>query len=232
MTHQTDTRRSLGQIADGSKARYTTVEEMVVSAIREAIISGVFVPGERLRQEMLAEALDVSRVPVRGALRKLEAEGLVVSSPHRGSTVRVLEADEIRETYDLRILLETFALQSAIERITPEEVEELSALADEIDGDSEGDDWLTSTEQFYLHLYSIAGQPLTAEIILKLRASVGRYWLSLKVLQHEGSTHRVIIDAIRAGDPVMAEQWLTDHLTKVSKELQRRVKAQSEAATR
>lgn len=221
-------RPSLESIAAGARSGYTTVEEMVVTALREAILSGALEPGGRLRQEMLAEALDVSRVPVRAALRKLEAEGLVVSAPHRGSVVRVLEPEEIRETYELRIVLETFVLRSVIERITPEEIEELLALAEEIDGDAEGDAWLTSTERFYEHLYVIAGLPLTADIIHRLRANVGRYWLSLKVLQHEGATHRVIIDAIRKGDPARAERWLTDHLTRVSKELQRRVAEQRE----
>lgn len=226
----TDTRPSLESIAASAKIRYTTVEEMVVSAIREAILSGALEPGSRLRQERLAGALDVSRVPVRAALRKLEAEGLVASSPHRGSSVRVLEPEEIRETYDLRILLETFVLRSAIERITPDEIQELSTLADEIDGDTKGDEWLTSTEVFYQRLYSIAGQPLTSDIILKLRANVGRYWLSLKVLEHEGATHRVIVDAIREGDPTSAEAWLADHLGRVSKELQHRVRQQREIA--
>ena len=225
-----DQRPSLESIAGGAKTQYTTVEEMVVSAIREAILSGALEPGGRLRQERLAEALDVSRVPVRAALRKLEAEGLVISSPHRGSSVRVLEPDEIRETYELRTLLETFVLRSVIERITPDEIEELSELADDIDGDARGEEWLTSTEVFYQRLHSIAGQPLTSEIILKLRANVGRYWLGLKVLEHEGATHRVIVDAIREGDPTSAERWLADHLGKVSKELQRRVLEQREMA--
>ena len=217
---------TLSAIAARARASYRTVEQMVVAAIREGILSGVLEPGARLRQETLAGELGVSRVPVRSALRKLESEGLVESAPHRGSVVRILEAEEIAETYELRVLLETFALRSAIRRITPDELDELSRLADEIDARAPGEAWLEVTEQFYRRLYEIAAKPLTADIIGRLRANVGRYWLSLKVLHGEGSTHRVIVEAMAAGDPIVAEQWLTDHLTQVSKELQRRIHAQ------
>lgn len=220
---------SLQDIANASKARYTRVEDMVVAALREAILAGVLKPGEKLHQEKLAVALGVSRLPVRAAIARLDAEGLTVSEPHRGSVVRVLKPDELRETYELRIVLETFALNKAIDRITPQGVQELSDLADQIDGDVSGELWLSLTEAFYQKLYLIAEQPLTAEMISKLRANVGRYWLSLKVLQHEGSTHRVIVDAIRANDPAQAEMWITDHLTKVSVEMQRRMNEQLEA---
>lgn len=214
---------TLADIAVTARANYRTVEEMVVSALREAILAGVLAPGEKLRQEKLAEALAVSRVPVRAALHRLEAEGLVVSSPHRGARVRVLESAELEETYQLRLLLEIFALRSAMERITPDQIDELASMADEIDAGSEGDDWMALTDRFYQRLYSIADRPLTADMIAKLRANIGRYWLSLKVIEHDGSTHRVIVDAMRAADPVVAEEWMSDHLSKVSKELQRRV---------
>lgn len=224
--------RAMKQIADVAQSQYRTVEEMVVAAVREAILGGVYKPGEKLRQEQLAQVLGVSRVPVRAGLRQLEAEGLVVFSPHRGATVRSLEPSELEEIYALRILLETFALRSAMERITPEEIEELSAIVDELDSRTEGDDWLELRQRFYRRLYTIAGLHRTADIIAKLRADVGRYWLSLKVVQHEGSAHRVIVDAMRAGDPEKAERWLTEHLTKVSQELQRRVQEQHLAGRR
>lgn len=210
-------------IASEATPKYRTVEEMVVAAVREAILSGIYKPGEKLPQEQLAQSLGVSRIPVRAGLRKLEAEGLVVFYPHRGATVRRLEVSEVAEIYDLRILLETFALRSAIDRISSDEVEELSRLADELDQPGEGDDWLELRQQFYRRLYMIAGRPRTADLISKLRADVGRYWLGVRVVEHRKAEHRVIVDAVRARDPKKAEQWLTQHLTKVSAELQRRI---------
>jgi DNA-binding GntR family transcriptional regulator len=214
---------SLDRIARAARSNYRTVEEMVVAAIREAVLSGIYGPGDKLPQEKLAQALGASRIPVRAALRQLEAEGLVVFSPHRGATVRTLEPSDVQEMYELRILLETFAVRSAIEQITPDEVDELEAIVDDLDRLGEGEEWLKLREHFYSRLYAIAGKPLTAELIAKLRADVGRYWLSLRLVDHSSTTHRVIIDAIRAGDAKEAEAWLAEHLTNVSEELQRRV---------
>lgn len=215
--------RSIEDIARAAQANYRTVEEMVVAAIREAVVSGVYAPGDKLPQEQLAQALGVSRIPVRAALRQLEAEGLVVFAAHRGATVRSLEPAEIEEIYDLRILLETFAVRSAIDLISPQQIDELEQIADQIDRADQGDGWLELRETFYNRLYGVAKRPLTAELIGKLRNDVGRYWLSLRLLDHGSSGHRVIVDAIRQGDPGAAEVWLTSHLTEVSRELQRRV---------
>lgn len=220
---------SIDQIARAAQSNYRTVEEMVVAAIREAVLSGIYGPGDKLPQEKLAQALGASRIPVRAALRQLEAEGLVVFSPHRGATVRRLEPADVEEIYELRILLETFALRSAIAEITAAEVDELEAIVEELDRLGEGEEWLGLREHFYSRLYAIARRPLTAELIAKLRADVGRYWLSLRLVDHSSTTHRVIIDAIRAGDAKEAETWLAEHLTSVSKELQRRVGAQQSA---
>lgn len=218
---------SIDDIARSAKSSYRTVEEMVVAAIREAVLSGVYKPGDKLPQEKLAQALGASRIPVRAALRQLEAEGLVVFSPHRGATVRVLQPEDVEEIYELRILLETFALRSAIEQISPEEIDELEGIAQELDRLGEGEEWLRLREHFYSRLYTIAQRPLTAELISKLRADVGRYWLSLRLVGHDSSAHRVIVDAIRDGDTGSAERWLSEHLTRVSEELQKRVRSQN-----
>ncbi|HEY5652683.1 MAG TPA: GntR family transcriptional regulator [Acidimicrobiia bacterium] len=214
---------SIDQIARTARSNYRTVEEMVVAAIREAVLSGVYGPGDKLPQEKLAQALGASRIPVRAALRQLEAEGLVVFSPHRGATVRTLEPADVEEIYELRILLETFALRSAIDEITSTEVDELEAIAEDLDRLAEGEEWLRLREHFYSRLYAIARKPLTTELITKLRADVGRYWLSLRLSDHASGGHRVIVDAMRQRDPEAAERWLAKHLEEVSTELQLRV---------
>lgn len=216
-----DDARTLGEIAAEAKTQYRTVEEMAVSVIREAIVSGVIPPGAKLHQSKLADALDVSRIPVRSAIRRLEAEGLVAVFPHRGAVVRSLEADEIRELYELRVLLETFALRQAMKRITPDEIDELEKIAGRLDTEPEGSHWVDTRRQFYRRLYTAAGRPRTLAMIEALRADVGRYWLSLRVVDHEGSAHRDLVEAIRAGDSEAAERWLTQHLDRVGEELSR-----------
>lgn len=214
---------TMPEIAMRMQGRYRTAEEVAVAAIRQAILAGVYPPGAKLRQEELAEALGISRIPVRAALRQLDAQGLVIFAPHRGASVKALEPGNIDEIYRLRIILETFALREAVDRIDAEQLAELSDLADELDVHPEGPAWLELRQEFYRKLYSVAGTDRTSALITKLRSDVGRYWLSLKVVHQKGSEHRMIIDAIRSGHPASAERWLADHLSRVSHELQRLV---------
>lgn len=223
MTGSPSRAQSIEAIAETARSGYRTVEEMVVAAIREAVLSGVYRPGERLPQEQLAAALGVSRIPVRAALRQLEAEGLVTFAAHRGATVRTLDPAEIEEIYELRILLETFALRAAGELITAEQLDELEAIADRIDHTGGGPEWLKFREAFYDRLYAISKRPLTGELITKLRNDVGRYWLSLRLLDHGSAGHRIIVDSMRRGDTGAAEAWLTSHLNDVARELSRRL---------
>lgn len=225
----TETGRTLNEIAAQAKSQYRTVEEMAVSVIREAIVSGVIPPGTKLHQSNLADALDVSRIPVRSAIRRLEAEGLVAVFPHRGAVVRSLEAEELREIYELRVMLETFALGEAMKNITSEEIDELDEMAAQLDTEPEGSHWVDTRREFYRRLYRAAGRPRTLAMIETLRADVGRYWLSLRVVDPEGTAHRDLVEAIRAQDADAAERWLADHLEHVSNELSRLAEAKAVA---
>src|SRR5215217_1329322 len=83
-----------------------TIASMTVEALRERILRGDYPDGEPLRQDALAEELGVSRIPVREALRQLEAEGLVTFNPHRGAVVSSLSLEEIAELFELRAEIE------------------------------------------------------------------------------------------------------------------------------
>ena len=120
---------SLEALAGEARRSYRTVEDMVHEVVREAIVTGVYRPGDRLPQDSIAESIGVSRIPVRAALRSLEAEGFVVLEPHKGATVRALSAAEIAEIYELRALLETYAVRAVAEKITDEELGQVAALA-------------------------------------------------------------------------------------------------------
>ena len=97
---------------------YHTVKSALVENIRDEIIRGHFEPGERLRLEEIAERYAVSTMPVREALRKLEAEGLVKIFPHRGATVCPLSAAELEDIYDTRATLEEVATCLAVPHLT------------------------------------------------------------------------------------------------------------------
>ena len=93
--------------------------------LREAILDGRLVPGQRLKEVELAERFGISRTPIREALLYLQAEGSVLLTPNRGATVRSYSSSEIEDTYDLRALLESHAARRAATRLSDENIEEL-----------------------------------------------------------------------------------------------------------
>jgi DNA-binding GntR family transcriptional regulator len=103
----------------------------VYDRIRRAIVEGRYPPGARLVEQRLAEELDVSRTPVREAVRRLESEGLVVVARHRGAHVRPLTEDDVADLYEVRARLEAYAAELAAARAEPDDVAELRAAAEE-----------------------------------------------------------------------------------------------------
>ena len=104
-----------------------TAAAAAVELIREAIIDGRLAPNQRLKEEHLALEFGISRTPVREALRLLRSEGLVEAEPNRGSTVRGYAADDIREMYELRMVLECLAARRAALRMTAAQLAMLHA---------------------------------------------------------------------------------------------------------
>jgi DNA-binding GntR family transcriptional regulator len=191
---------------------YRTIGQMVYEVLREAIISGAFAPGEWLRQESLAAAIGVSRIPVRTALLQLEAEGLVNFHPHRGAQIRSLSPAQIQEVYQLRILLQTYALRRSMARMTPERLEKLRYLAEQLDGEPEGGEFLAIRVEFYRELHDAENNPVLGEILEELSGQVGRYLLSFRVDPH---SHVELVDLIAAGDEAGAQSWIRTHLENV-----------------
>jgi len=94
--------------------RASTTADGIAGALREEIQGGALAPGEPIRQKRVAARFGVSRIPVREALRRLEAEGLVVARPNRGTSVGTLDAEVLREAYELRALVESDLLAHAV----------------------------------------------------------------------------------------------------------------------
>jgi DNA-binding GntR family transcriptional regulator len=200
------------------RSRYKTLGETVLDVLRQSILQGVFEPGQHLRQEELAERIGVSRIPVRSALMQLDAEGLVVFQPHRGATVRSMSADRLRETYRLRILLETYALRTAAEALSAEDKKEIVAEGIRLDKAHEGSEFYNDRVEFYRRLYGGERNPVTVEIVEQLRVSVGRYRLGLRMRQH-GFSHEALARAVQKGALAKAEEMLREHLQSVCDEL-------------
>lgn len=208
------TTRKLRAIIDAARGENVTAQELVLASVRDAILSGVLDPGARLRQEELAELFGTSRIPVREALRALEYEGLVRSEPHRGFTVTSLDADDVEEVYDLRIVLESHAIRLAIPLLTDEDLVELEAIYREMVEASSPDAQLAARERFYLRLYSVSGRPRLVGLIARLRQEVARA-LRMPTLQHAPSIHEAFFEAIRTADADRAVATLAGHYRRI-----------------
>lgn len=211
---------ALSALAASVRDSFSTVEDMTKIFIRDAILKGIFVPGQRLQQDAIAELLGVSRMPVRASLRQLESEGLVTFHAHRGAAVAVLSAAQIGEIYDLRIMLECYALASAMENLSAEDLQSLEILEQGMEDAGSPAEWLELRERFYGALYAFADRPETMKLIERLRTFVGPYLLLRRVVT-EPHAHDRILEYIRIGDSEGAKDWLRNHLHRVSQELQR-----------
>lgn len=115
-------------------AAAASLRRLVEDQLRRAITTGHFEPGAHLSDRVLCETFKVSRPVVREAVRQLEAEGLVETTPHRGSFVKTLSADEARQIYDVRGVLEALAARGFAKNATEEQIEQLSAIMESMNG--------------------------------------------------------------------------------------------------
>src|SRR5689334_15832455 len=123
----------LAPIIGQSTPRFRTASSFVSDMLRTAILTGVLKDGEPLRQDELAAALGVSRMPVREALRRLEAEGFVDFQPHKGAVVAELSAEEAEEIYEIRLTLECRRLRESIPHLTDGALDGAAVILDEMD---------------------------------------------------------------------------------------------------
>jgi DNA-binding GntR family transcriptional regulator len=216
-------RDKLTEIIDAAREDNITAQELVLAAVRKAILSGVLGPGARLRQEELAETFGTSRIPVREALRALEYEGLVTSEPHRGFTVTALDADDVEEVYGLRILLESEAVRLALPLLTDDDLEDLEVLFKTMQEAASPDAQLAARERFYIRLYSVTGRPRLVGLIIRLRQEVARV-LRWATIQHSSSIHEHFFEAVRVGDADRAVAHLSGHYQRVAVLIRRYIK--------
>lgn len=207
----------VARLAEG----YRSIGEMVYEVIRQAIVSGALPPGQRLRQESLAAAIGVSRLPVRSALVQLESEGLVTFHPRRGAVVRSLTLAQIREIYETREVLETHALAKSMSTMTPARLKLLKQLATVMDSEHEGGGFIDTRITFYRELYDAENNPQLVEIIESLRSSVGRYLLGWRFSSGHPGGHKQLVEFVENGDVGSAQNWLRAHLEHVRQGVER-----------
>jgi DNA-binding GntR family transcriptional regulator len=192
---------------------------MTVAALRERILRGDYPEGEPLRQDALAEELGVSRIPVREALRQLEAEGLVTFSPHRGAVVSSLSLAEIDELFELRASIESDLLARAVPAMTDEQLDRAVDVLDEFEialATGEVTRWGPLNWHFHAALYAPANRNLTMGVLQKLHHHRDRYF-RMEVLLAQGggranNEHRAITAAVRDKNIPLASELMRTHI--------------------
>jgi DNA-binding GntR family transcriptional regulator len=199
--------------------RHPTMAEAALAELQESILSGELAPGAPLRLEELAERLGMSISPVREAVRRLETLGLAVHVPHRGARVAELALDDLHDTYEVRLVLETLAVSKAAESFTESDAALARDHLDEYGRAREHDDAREARvahTAFHFVLYEASGSEWLVRLIRPAWENCERYRsLSLHDLiwvdrQRE---HERILDACVRHEPGEAALELRRHLT-------------------
>lgn len=189
---------------------------LIVESLRESILEGVLAPGMQVRQELLAEQFGVSRVPVREALRQLEAEGLVYSELHKGAFVASRSLDEVVEMLDIRIGLEVRALQLALPNFTKQTIQEAKAILKKYDGSETPQEWRDLNLQFHLCLYQPANRPRLLKMIEDVVLGTHRFlrtYISATVGREDPQAeHYQLLELCAAKNASAALRTLASHI--------------------
>lgn len=199
--------------------QYKPLRELVFESLREAIISGVLHPGERMMEIQLAEEMGVSRTPVREAIRKLELEGLVLMIPRKGAYVSGVSLKEVSDVFEIRLALEGLAAELAATRITEEELEKLERCLLIISKEIENDDLSKVVEidtEFHTLLYQASRNERLSLIISNLREQIQRFRKTS--LSGPGrmraalDEHSRLVEAISERDAETARRLAQEHI--------------------
>jgi DNA-binding GntR family transcriptional regulator len=214
-------------IAAGEALSGGAVSARVASYLRDQILRDKLKPGDRIRQEEIAERLGASRLPVREALRMLEAEGLTEHEPNKGARVPKLTMHEVDVIYRMRERLEPLALNESLPLLTGDDHDRLEAVQRQIEDNDDLDRFLELDREFHLGTYSGCHiDPLNA-MVTRLWNSTQHYRRSFVALGGRdrmwvvNSEHRLILDAVVRRDSTDAERFLGGHIRRTRIELNR-----------
>jgi DNA-binding GntR family transcriptional regulator len=200
-----------------SGGRHRTATAFVEATLRAAILSGRLAGGTPLRQEDLAAAFGVSRMPVREALRQLEAQALLDFVPHKGAVVTEISAADAADTYAIRMALEPATLELAIPHLTEVDFQRAEDLIAEMDSEQDPGRMGELNRRFHMTLYGAAGHPKLIGLTESQLASFDRYLrfhLAAKGRAHMSQDdHRAMLEAARKRDSAAALTVLRRHLT-------------------
>ena len=191
-----------------------TIQE-IEDAIIELIRSGKFQPGEPLREAELCEMFQVSRTPIREALRLLQTKGIVEYLPRRGVQVLEMTMDSLKEITDLRLVLESLSVRRAMERITEADIENLRELNKRLLESQDNVEQGELDRQFHGYIARIGGEKILSQYLedLQMRQALVQCWIPFRPerIPHTYQEHDSIIQAIEWRNTELAVRLTEAH---------------------
>lgn len=193
-----------------------TITDYLAAALRTAIYDGQFADNEELNQVELAEYFGVSRVPIREALRQLQAEGLVQNVAHHRTFVAGMTPAQIVEAIEMRAVLEAHLLSKAAKNFQKSDMEELAEICRESEKIKDyGPRWVLKNWEFHRALYARSGSPSIIDAVERIHLNVERYARRTGTperLRQAASEHRLILSAVNDGNFSKACALLEQHI--------------------
>jgi len=196
--------------------------ERAYSTVRDGILRGRYKAGSRLTEQELALAVGVSRTPVREALRRLHAEGLVEFEPNHGAVVALFELEDAEEIFELRALLEPISARRAAERATGAMIAELRVLAEQqnLESTRRGQGFLVRIGEINDRFHRLIQRAAGSSRLAKMLAGLIEAPLILRTfsqytpaeLKRSADQHAELVQALEARDPTWAHSIMRAHI--------------------
>lgn len=195
----------------------------VYKELRNKVISGTWMVGERINEKELAQAMHVSRTPLRKALKLIYEEGLLDYTKNFGYHVRLITEEDVQEIYKLRVVLEILAFTEAAKKLTEKDIEEIEKILDnsqEAVNNKNFNDLIEWSNKYNKKIYNIANMPRLKIIQVNLQNYLSRF----RIMSFSGTEddrsdlavkeHRDILNAMRVKDEVEIEKLIRKHLNR------------------
>ncbi|MFI7616593.1 GntR family transcriptional regulator [Nonomuraea terrae] len=195
-----------------------TAPDYIVSVLREAIYEGSLADGAILNQVAVAEHFGVSRVPVREAMRQLQAEGLLSAEAHRRPVVRGLTLERVLEIFDLRAMVEGYLVEKATPHIDDQLIARLEELVERMHEPLDHGRWLALNAEFHQTLYEPSDAVTALELAGQMRGRAERYlrlWSAGRGVDRNAEAtreHERILDYVRNRDAAAARREVEQHI--------------------
>ncbi len=200
-----------------------SVSDRAYHSLRQLILRGEFAPGEHLSGQRLSQMLGISRTPVRTALVRLEAEGLIETEAGQSMRVRLITASEVEQAFDVAGGLESVLVYRLAESATPDELRDITGAVEDMEraaGDGDSLAWVEADERFHRLLTVYGRNPLLTQMLQRVETIIGqlRYFVlhtgpeSMKVSAHE---HADVADAVAQHDGERSRQLHQAHYARL-----------------